>query len=625
MNTLKFCAFLLLLNTHIAVQASAVVTQIYPAGKNPRLHETLELGFQIPEIENRILQKNTHRSRALNPFDPNDIQISAQFIKGNKTISCSGFYFQPCKADEKKNQYLQEETTMPWRVRIALPDTGEWICHISYSVEKANAVQLEQVRLKCIPSEKHGRLVIARNNLFLEHQDGTPFFAIGQNVAWADLAQLRGYSPFQPVYNAGYYDIYHYINNIAENGGNYVRIVLVDWSMNIEWEKAGEYNQMRCAVLDSIFSIAEARDVKIHLTLTMMVHPEDQWGWKNHPYRKLAPAMANQSFMLTDPICRQLEKNRFRYIFNRWGYSPQLAAVELISEQDIWQGYSHDIFFPWMKDMVSFIRSELHSDVLISTSFAKEITRHVFSKDEMQFTSRHSYHNEMYTNKRRYQELYGSKGLLKIWNKPAIFGEMGITTGPRNGCDPDDVSYCSDITFHNDLWATAFMGTYGAGLNWWQWKNDSYRKNNFPALAAFVQATDYAITQLTACEYSDNSRTELFYKRDKNSKSYAAIGWVHNKTYWWGNMLSACKDRSGRSMPLPKDNDKAELPVDYTDTYFTIKGLKSRTTYTVTIYSTRDAGRIIATRNITSDIRGRLKIQMHENADAAFAVRKLVK
>ncbi|TND10299.1 MAG: hypothetical protein FD123_547 [Bacteroidetes bacterium] len=585
-------------------------------------YETVELGFRIAAVHEMIEAYFAKNEPALNPYDPEQLHVKATFTSGAYTFIRDAYYMQETKADEKSNTYVAESSTHPWRVRFAPPDTGQWTCMVEYSGPGIQTKRLPEYRFRCAISTKHGALRIHGNKTMLVHEDNTPFFAIGQNIAWADMAELKGRPGPAPQYYAGYYDIYHYLHNLANNGGNLARIVLVEWSMNFEWEKAGHYSQERAAVLDSIFRIAEERDIKVMVSMIMMVSPDDMWGWKNHPYKKLLPGSADQSAILKDSVCRQLVKNRFRYFFSRWGYSPQLASIELISEQDHWKELSEDDFLRWMREIVPFIREELRSPVLISTSFGPKISSRVFSQPEMQLTSRHSYHNELRRQHRRMKQVHGSpEGLLRKWDKPALFTEMGIMNGPGNNCDADDFESCNDIIFHNDLWATAFMGMYGAGLNWWQWKNDGFRKANFPALAAFIKNVD--MTVLRESDAFESQDLEAFYVQSKQTR-YGGMtaGWVHNKSYWWGNVSRNCKDRSGKTMPLPKDDDEANAPADKTEEKFIVKGMRARKKYNVTFYSTREPGKETWSACIRSDAAGRLHIPMQPGSDYAFIIKR---
>lgn len=616
---LLFSALLFLFPLYSQAQKDAL-RQIFPVnGAAVGRYETIELGFAAPGLAGLIANFYDGAEPALNPFDPTQVKVKATFVSGAYAFERDGYYMQNAFADESVNRYVAETASLPWRIRFAPPDTGEWVCRVQWSANGIETRQLPEFRFRCISSGKHGALRIHENKMSLVHEDKTPFFAIGQNIAWADIDELKGRPGPPPVYTSGYYDIYHYLHHISETGGNYARIVLVEWSMNFEWEKAGKYSQERAAVLDSIFRIAEQRNLNLQLSLIMMVHHEDQWGWKNHPYRKLVPPGASQTALLTDSLCRVLEKNRFRYFFSRWGYSPQLASIELISEQDHWPGYSDDLFIPWMKDMVSFIRSELHSPVIISTCFGPKISSRVFDQPEMQVTSRHSYHNERLRNQRRYRQVHANGGLRRKWEKPALFAEMGVMNGPGNNCDADDFMNCNDIVFHNDLWATAFMGMYGAGLNWWQWKNDAYRAANYPALAAFVN--NYNMALFERADYFDSNDVEAYYVKRAGFGKGCVVGWVHNKTYWWGNVIrDDCKDRAGRNMPLPKDDDKAAVPVDKEGSKLLVRGLKSRWKCSVVFYSTREPGKVISRVNARTDLAGRLSVPIPAGSDFAFEV-----
>jgi hypothetical protein len=202
---------------------------------------------------------------------------------------------------------------------------------------------------------------------------------------------------------------------------------------------------------------------------------------------------------------------------------------------------------------------------------------------------------------------------MRRYNKPSQFGEMGMISG----ADPDDYSWCNDVSFHNALWATSFSGCFGTGLNWWQWKNDAYRINNFPPLAAFLK--DVNMSALPETGMQDRNGLEVFWCAD--AAGTKAAGWLHNTSYWWGNMSNDCRDRHGKQMPLPRDNDKIDAPENRGGRTIIIDNLKPSSDFMVRYFSTRTKDQVIKEISVKSNRLGKLKLELPGDiADCAFKI-----
>ncbi|HET6992308.1 MAG TPA: DUF5060 domain-containing protein, partial [Bacteroidia bacterium] len=234
-------------------------------------YETIEIGIRIPMQERMFRLFLDDHSGGINPYAQKFLRL--QFSCHEKSYIVPAFYMQDAVPDEKLNKYVTTETEWPWRVRFAVPDTGNWQCTILTGENVQMSVpQFSGISFQCIASpdgllrsKNHGYINVAADQKHFQYTDGTPFFALGQNIAWADESILHGYAGSAPAYNCGYYDVYHYMNNLADNGGNYVRIYMAHWSTGVEWEELGVYAQDRACALDSMLRIAEERGLHIQL------------------------------------------------------------------------------------------------------------------------------------------------------------------------------------------------------------------------------------------------------------------------------------------------------------------------------------------------------------------------
>lgn len=584
-------------------------------------YETVEIGIRIPLQERMFQNFLQDHSRGSNPYTQHFLHL--QFICHGKSYIVPAFYMQNAVPDEKLNKYVPSETEWPWRVRFAVPDTGNWQCLIltGESVERSTP-QDAGISFDCIPGNNHGYLNVAHDQKHFQFSDGTPFFPLGENIAWAEEPVLHGYPGPPPAYNDGYYDVYHYINNLADNGGNYVRFYMAPWSTGLESDAVGIYDQTRAVALDSMMRIAEMRGLHVQLSLDLSMGfgkniPEDQWS----PYRKAFEKEAGTAAdVLNDTNALKQFDNYIRYVYARWAFSPAIASIEILSEQNYWDGFDeHEIYFEnFIHHVNDLLRNELGDHVhMISSSSGEKKYAGVFTNPDLSFIDIHHYSNSFYSNKKRFSIIH-DRVYEKI-NKPFMFGETGMINGPKNNSDAGDFEGYDDINYHNTFWASTFSGCAGTALYWWSWDNDKQREQNLPALRYFIDSIAGPTLFDGESKMWDGNGLETFYKISPGKS--VAIGWVHNQSYWWGNVMQNYRDRYGKEKFLPKDNDKAEKPESRIGEKFEVNGLIKNRNYWIKFYDTRTRGKIIGSQKVKSNRFGKLILKLpSDGADCAFRI-----
>jgi Domain of unknown function (DUF5060) len=587
---------------------------------------TAEIGVRIPAADRRFRMFVAGEAGGKNPYSIYNMNLRAVFSCGNLRDTVQAFWFEQPVVNRAENRYDTQPSDWPWRIRFAPPAPGEWTMQLltAAPAEPSAPVQTN-IRLNCVKSDRHGWLKVAPDNRYLQFTDGTPFFAIGQNIAWADVPNLKGHAGPTPVYMGGYEDVYRYLNLLADCGGNFVRIVLTPWCGGLEGTTAGNYRQDHAAALDSMLHICEERGIYAQVNFEFHygynVPWLHEWKWEKHPLRSAAN-LNNYLELLSNDSAIKLQQQLIRYFHARFGNSPNLAVYELIGEMDSWKDFEErrDLFSTWISGSAEFIRNELSDrDHLITVSLATPPYGNIYDIKGVQLISIHHYTNNLTDNQWRYRIVNGSgvfgekRGTLRRYNKPSQFGEMGMISG----ADPDDYSWCNDVSFHNALWATSFSGCFGTGLNWWQWKNDAYRINNFPPLAAFLK--DVNMSALPETGMQDRNGLEVFWCAD--AAGTQAAGWLHNTSYWWGNMSNDCRDRHGKQMPLPRDNDKIDAPENRAGRIILIDNLKPNSDFSIRYFSTRTKDQVIKEISVKSNRLGKLKLELPGDiADCAFKV-----
>ncbi|MGL5889693.1 MAG: hypothetical protein ACRC3B_07405, partial [Bacteroidia bacterium] len=85
-----------------------------------------------------------------------------------------------------------------------------------------------------------------------------------------------------------------------------------------------------------------------------------------------------------------------------------------------------------------------------------------------------------------------------------------------------------------------------------------------------------------------------------------------------------CRDRNGKQMIPPKDDDKAVVPENRSGRSITVNGLERNTLYSVTYFDTRRPNQMLKSiANQRSSRTGRITLILPDNvADCAFRITK---
>lgn len=675
------------------------VVYLQPNEGSPQvgINEKLEIGMKLPTSLQATVQSFLVSGSGTNPFDPDQISVQADFVNGNEHFVGYGFYYQDYLRDPNTMgpavtyNWIPQTTEFDWRIRFAPRTLGRWMGSISIFLA-GNPVPLYKVEglvFDCVPSSNPGFLQVGSDERHLKFStSGESFFAIGQNIAWADGPWFRGQtistSPYVRV--GGILDISDWITSLADNRGNFVRFVVTPQFGEIAWGLVGNYSTTTSTTpaltnsstglaqaweLDQMLELCESRHVYLMFNVAFqgeyMINYTAPYGWENNPYNLGISGIDVPTDLYQNQIAysevRRRYNNKLRYYLSRIGYSTSLGVLQLFSEFENWSGNSamnvnpslRDDAFDFLRDLASDIKNnDGGANHLLTIAFGHEpwdygnVNLHIFASQHVDITNFNRYPNErtaayelfnafnICTNCGPFnQSLFGSWG-----DKPALITETGLhefgetTTILINGIpftvpvvDVGDISSCSDITFHNYMWSSAFNGGYGVALNWWQWFNDDYRENNFPAIAEFFSTIDFEENSyVDPGRWDDgfvpagNKMVETVYTKSESHDH--AIGWAHNMSYWWGNVDQNCPDRYGFLIPITNaDHDDGwNSPVSPPNLSAPmIEGLNYGR-YSVQKYNTRSSGGPLGALDIEwTDIFGRLTLPALGPGEADYA------
>ncbi len=165
-----------------------------------------------------------------NPFDPDEVEIGVELTSpSGKKIVQPAFLYQnyerkPSSRGGNNSEWLYPVGQAIWMARFAPAEAGAYSA-AALVKDHTGTTRSGEVKFDCVASAEKGSVRVSRKDpRYLELDDGTPFFAVGQNVAFV----TNSYAAAEKIHKLG------------ENGANYARVwaCAEDWAMAIEARKS---------------------------------------------------------------------------------------------------------------------------------------------------------------------------------------------------------------------------------------------------------------------------------------------------------------------------------------------------------------------------------------------------
>jgi hypothetical protein len=526
-------------------------------------YERLELAYKLTasittKIDNFIFNRKQDR---LNPYDPDQINFEAVFTSptGIQTKRF-GFYYEPFTEDETFDTWVKDTTSVPWRVRFAPNEIGNWKVEIHvHVIHSTETIQITNY-FSCVPSAHKGNLTVnateGKSNRFLSYKEsGETFVTIGNNVS------SGGFYTYKPSQNKRQMNG---VKQLITAGGNFTRFDMQPQAALPDWPVIDNYNgkQDEMFGFDRLVDLCEKNGVyfivfRHHVELIDSYYNPgfSDWSgvsWFDNPYRT-GLSLSRKEEYLTNEEAIEWQLKSLRYVFSRWGYSPNFSFYGYSEVNHWYSGIVKDekkedgkyeqkdaatVFAHWFENQKEYILKNLNSNMLFSNSFSNipSFERNanfngMFYHSDI--VALHDYGNNKDGNyKNKYE---AAKHFYKAYNKPVLIEEMGVSDNKLK------VYCCTGIEYHNNIWAASFMGTTGTGLDWW-WDRGVhdfgyhlYLKN----VTAFFVSEKLNELNFKPQKWSDSPlvdkrRIENFALVSENQER--VLGWVHNATYYWRNI-----------------------------------------------------------------------------------------
>lgn len=393
-----------------------------------------------------------------NPFDKNQIHLQSTFISPTgKNYTISGFYYQDFIRTGPPETLIVNGSPH-WKIRFTPDEIGVWQYQLQCT-DQLGTTTSSVFNFYCLSSNNNGFIRVA-NNRYLRFDNGDQFFGIGLNLGWYDYPEKT-------------YSYVKWLDSLAANNGNLIRVWMSQNAFAIEWKNTGLGNYSnrfdRAFQLDWLFDYARRKNIYIQLCLiphgqlSNNVNPE----WNDNPYNSAngGPCSTPEQFF-TNETAKNFFKRRLEYIIDRWGYSPNLFAWEIFNEVDHTHNYSQNKqnVINWLLEIAQYIKSKDPYHHILTTSFANEFLEPpIWSSNLFDIIQIHHYNT---TSDMQTALVELTKLNLADYNKPVAIGEydfleLGYWAGSN---DP------YGINFHNSLWASIMCGAYMTAMTW-SWEN----------------------------------------------------------------------------------------------------------------------------------------------------------
>jgi len=326
--------------------------------------------------------------------------------------------------------------------------------------------------------------VSPRDPRYFEITDGRPYIPIGLN-----LVEPRG----------GDLDTYRdWLDKLAANHGNYVRLWIGHRFFEVEHEKYAVYDPAKADIIRQALDLCRSRGIRVKLTLEHFrnVKPgANTWALKTLYHTSRGGPSEDIAAWVASPEARAQFVRKIQWYRAQFGDDPTVFAWELWNEMDAIQGGD---YMDWTRAMLP----ELHK------AFPKNLAlQSLGSYDRESKRARYREHSLIDSNDaaqvHRYLDLgaqwdicHGPVDLLAAEavrdliafnpGKPVLLAESGAVEPNHSGPFTLYATDKAGILLHDILFAPFFAGAAGPGQIW-HWGEYVDRNNLWFHFARFAE------------------------------------------------------------------------------------------------------------------------------------------
>lgn len=521
----------------------------------------------------------------MHPGNPFPAKAQGQDLESRANNNYQGYY-------NSLGGYNLLDNPFPFLIRLAPKHLGEWTAKVKI-FSSDEVYESDVFKFTVIPEYSEGYVYKLPNDRYFRLNQNS-FYPSGINILWpgtqnkvlsnpgykdieleailkndADTDVLaEEYRQLKPIPRI--FDNHRsLIKNVADGGGNFVRMIMHPFSQDIEWEKLGDYTERLhiAQEMDETIEYCENRGVYIDLDFQIQyVLSVDYYSisWNGSLYDqdyayKHIPGINSRMDWFTNPTAKKYFKQKLRYVLLRWGYSTSIAMFELFSEigDETATAEQAEIYEAWNSEMAAYVKSFYNGRLhLLQTSYAGK--KH---QNDATFTS--PFIDVLTTNVYPGLKTYAKNWIDQIQKEYLVWYDSLLNQkkpffmpefNPKSEtCD------ANQIEVKRSLWQIPFSGAAGA-LPWYSYENDivypelgkikqfmsqiNLNDGWHPGATELLNNGNWVFRNSGAKKWADDMDTydneaDLMFLRSQDKKF--AIGVITNKTLHIGNQ-SDCVD-----------------------------------------------------------------------------------
>lgn len=340
--------------------------------------------------------------------------------------------------------------------------------------------------------------VSPRDPRYFELADGRPYVPIGLNLIAPDGARGGGETN-------GLNRMDEWIKQLADQGGNYIRVWLSSPFWDVEHERSGVYDETRARRIDALLELARRRNVRVKLTLEHFrsIDGPGRQAWAHKPLHLVARGgtATNIADFFDGLPSRDLFRRKLAWYAERYRDNPTIYSWELWNEINAVGGGD---YMAWTEAMLPELHRLFPRNLAMQSlgSFDQDRVRSLYRRSSLMPG------NEV-AQVHRYLDLgaalevcHGPVDVLAAeavrellaWHpqRPVILAESGAVE--PNHAGPFKL-YAKDrqgMLLHDILFAPFFAGAAGPGQCWhWdQYVDRNQLWHHFGRFAAAVKDLD---------------------------------------------------------------------------------------------------------------------------------------
>ena len=513
------------------------------------------------EVEFRAKVAGTYTS----PFDADQIAVDAEITPpSGRAWRIPAFFYQDfdlrAGAADHSETFTGKGTE--WRARFAPEAAGKYTVRL-LARDRSGSVQSPPAGFTVAAAPDHGFLRVSKSDPhYFEFQDGTPYFAVGENMVHGSIAE---------------YD--DWLGKLQAHGGNYSRL-WVGYPAGLEVAPRGEYRLDIAWKFDKILELSARHGIyqKICIDYIRVISPRGEprqtFDPEDNAYSTSngGPCRNMRDFFVL-PEARHMFRNRLRYMVARWGYSTHIMAWELwneIGSADRDAVRDHSLVVEWNQEMCRYLQSIDPHHMTTNSLSSTEVWPEMWQIKENEFAQMHGYYYFSEEMKRDAKDMAGfmTKWLAEIdhFNKPYLFAEFGIVPDKpdtRGLWDKDP----RGVHLHNGLWAPMAYGAAGTGMIWW-WFNYVDPKSlyfQFQPVADFAKEIPWTTENFHRAELEESSEK---IRALGLTGRHRIVLWLQNRAHTWWNVAQGNPvDPAPSSTVTVKGVPGSRYEVEYFDTW----------------------------------------------------------